>query len=543
MKNIKSFIYAVVCLAALCLQANVCAKQTGNMGAEARVEVNNAAQMVNEASLAAQVIKLEAEKAIDQAEGQLKNGKITPAEAAKIIGQNRFKISQAEEELAALTEDTIEQLGLGQRFIAGVRNVGQGAVSLARTGYIYSEEEKAIALEIIKELEARLENSENLEEQDRQELENALAEQRAIAGEAMSSTMKRFWAAVGLAGAVSGAALAARSYFTTPTGLSAEEMQKAGEEMIARADEERRMERAVEGMEYPPTFWENIKAGWSSRFPSESKQAYLERVNRNPEVNEVSGLETRSPEEQDAFAKKQWENAKESVGNAAASVQQSIANAKNAIQRGAENLNKKASDAAVAVEAKLQQAQNRLGQIPGQVSGTFLPSTRLEDVQAEGMKREGARKIAVANADNTKSPAEIRAENDAEIARKKAAKKNEKPLTKKQQEKLDRSQQGPQGGFTNKRSQADEKEKKTLQNRNITLAEPLRQAKHHLNKMQNKLDSIVTSQRSMPRGQRGGAKEDREYKKQEEAVIAAQETVNRTENEIAANKRRLAELG
>ena len=216
MKNIRNLLYMAACAVLCCLQMGVFAKNTSTSNLE-KVELVEAKKVKDEIAIAVEVVA-KADYEIKKAKKELEDKKISLVDAAKIIGENKFKRNKVQQELAARTQEAIEKVEAEEqsyldRLTAGVRGVGQGAMGLARSGWIYSEEEKAIALSIIAELEEQLKNPENLDEQEKQELQDALNEQRAIAGIAMSASMENFWVTVAVAGYVGGALLA-RQYFS-----------------------------------------------------------------------------------------------------------------------------------------------------------------------------------------------------------------------------------------------------------------------------------------------------------------------------------------
>jgi len=201
--------------------------------AEATVTVER--EKVEQAMIDTETLKTAATLAINKAREQLANGEISAVEAAKIIGEQDYRIEQANKLLAMATRravDTVEQAEVEESYasqlMSGARGLGARVLAPFKSGYGYSEEEKAIARAIIAQLNRQLEaiaqeyanktkgaateqaRTQAMNEWDtiQKEFAKAIYEQQLITGDVMSANRKLFWGAVGLAGAAIGGALA-----------------------------------------------------------------------------------------------------------------------------------------------------------------------------------------------------------------------------------------------------------------------------------------------------------------------------------------------
>ena len=200
--------------------------------AEATVAIER--EKIEEAIVDTETIKTAATLAINKAREQLAKGEISAVEAAKIIGEQDYRIEQANKLLAMEARravDSVEQAeveeGYTSQLISGARGLGERVLAPFKSGYGYTEEEKAIARSIIAQLEKQLEEiiksyefkvtatdlkvlNRSVQELDtiKQEFAKAIHEQQLITGDVMSTNRKLFWGAVGLAGAAIGTALA-----------------------------------------------------------------------------------------------------------------------------------------------------------------------------------------------------------------------------------------------------------------------------------------------------------------------------------------------
>jgi hypothetical protein len=195
-----------------------------------------------------EIIEKEATIIINKAQEQLKAGLISPIEAAKIIGEQTYRIDAAKRILNKEAKSAAEkvtqsdmQAGYLSQFSTSVYNLGARALAPLKAGYGYTEEEKEIARTIIIELEKQLElikqqykkelmkplykNPQKFVEMKKnfelqiQHISNALYEQKIITGEVMSTNRKLFWGAVAAAGAMTAGVLGYQ-YFMTPEEMS-----------------------------------------------------------------------------------------------------------------------------------------------------------------------------------------------------------------------------------------------------------------------------------------------------------------------------------
>lgn len=209
--------------------------------ADADIVINTERQKLEQAIIDTEKIKMAATLAINEAKAklakandQLTNDEISRIEAAKIIGEQNYKIEQANKNLAAFTKEAIENVEEAEAqetysfsFPLNAARIA-GTEFLEKIGYKSTAEEKAIAQFTIRELDKQLTNLnrefvqkmlEAITDQDKnkirqeyntvkQAIENEIYRQKTITEEVMSTNKKLFWTAVGLAGATVGGALA-----------------------------------------------------------------------------------------------------------------------------------------------------------------------------------------------------------------------------------------------------------------------------------------------------------------------------------------------
>jgi len=219
--------------------ASIIKKQT-----EATTEtvVAQAQNQVSTAIATTQDVTQEGQLIIEQTRQQLAAGLITPVEAAKIIGEQSYKIGAAERALKKTTEQAKKdveqsdaQSGYLSRLTTSIYNAGSRIIAPFKAGYGYSEEEKAIARAIITELETQLKmtidrykiayaqattpqeriNLQQAFELTTRALHDEIYQQKIITGEAMSTQRKLFWGTVAVAGAVAAGYLGAQYFMPT----------------------------------------------------------------------------------------------------------------------------------------------------------------------------------------------------------------------------------------------------------------------------------------------------------------------------------------
>ena len=214
-------------------------EETKAIGADEGL-INEETKKVETATLDAQKAKESANAIIAKAKNDLAAGNISLIEASKIIGEQNYKIEQANKQLAVVVDEAIEnvemveaQEGYTQKMLTGIRSIGESALAPFKAGYGYTEQEKAIARAIIEELTKqlkmqRLQYAEKMmtatqEEKNKlneelealsKQFEKEIMQQQLVTGEAMSLNRRLFWGAVGLAGAVALGA-AAKYYLGT----------------------------------------------------------------------------------------------------------------------------------------------------------------------------------------------------------------------------------------------------------------------------------------------------------------------------------------
>jgi hypothetical protein len=205
---------------------------------DADTVIDTERKKIEESMIDAEKIKTAATLMINNANAQLAKNEISAVEAAKIIGEQNYRIEQAEKMLAQIISQSVEKVqevdtqeSYMSQLVSGIQDFGARIMAPFRSGYGYTEQEKDIARAIIAELTKQLEELEGvyttkIEAADaqnkiklgnelniiKQEFDNEIYQQQLITGDAMSTNRKLFWTAVGLAGTVAGGALA-KQYF------------------------------------------------------------------------------------------------------------------------------------------------------------------------------------------------------------------------------------------------------------------------------------------------------------------------------------------
>ena len=216
--------------------------------------IAQAQNQVSTAIATTQDVTQEGQLIIEQTRQQLATGLISPVEAAKIIGEQNYKMGAAERALKKTTvqakkdvEQSDAQSGYLSRLTTNIYNTGSRVIAPFKAGYGYSEEEKSIARAIIAELETQLKmtidrykiayaqaktpqeriNLQQAFELTTRALHDEIYQQKIITGEAMSTQRKLFWGTVAVAGAVAAGYLGTQYFMptqeapVTPTELQA----------------------------------------------------------------------------------------------------------------------------------------------------------------------------------------------------------------------------------------------------------------------------------------------------------------------------------
>ncbi len=154
-----------------------------------------------------ETIKKEANIKINKARELLSQGVITSVEAAKIIGEQNYKIGAAERALKKETreaQNTVTQSDAQTSYLnqltTGMYAIGARAVAPFKAGYGYTQEEKNIARAIIKQLELQLKDE--TDPLTTQLIDNEIHKQQLITGDVMSANRRLFWGTVAVAGAL-----------------------------------------------------------------------------------------------------------------------------------------------------------------------------------------------------------------------------------------------------------------------------------------------------------------------------------------------------
>jgi hypothetical protein len=251
MKFIKKILIAAVVLAAFALHTDSFArarvtkktglakqvKQTVAPVAEpiedVEIVVSTEREKIEQAVIDTEKIKTAATLAINDANEQLAQGKMSHVDAAKIIGEQQYVIDQAKRQLAQLAGKSIEKVQDAENQESYLTQLFSGAQAakaglLEGIGYSSTAQQKAIAQAVIDELKKQLDSvstdyakkieaasnpqdkAKLLQELDtiKRDIEKEIYRQQTITEDVMSTNKKLFWSAVGLAGAAVGAALA-----------------------------------------------------------------------------------------------------------------------------------------------------------------------------------------------------------------------------------------------------------------------------------------------------------------------------------------------
>lgn len=202
----------------------------------ADIVIDNERKRIEQVTIETEKIKSIAKLMINETNEKRAKHEISGLEAAKIIGEQNYKIERADERLAALIKESIENVedaeaqaeSYMKQLIGGAQNVGARLLAPFKSGYGYTQEEKGIAQAIIKELDKQLEilgkkyeekiksvknDAEKLRlvteyNEIKQSFIQELHEQQLITGQQMSANRKLFWGAVATAGMLVGSVLA-----------------------------------------------------------------------------------------------------------------------------------------------------------------------------------------------------------------------------------------------------------------------------------------------------------------------------------------------
>lgn len=268
MKNIKDIRYVALLFLAFILTQTVCASQIYPNLYPVLDEESFVREEVLVATSIAEIKIKEAQNAINQARHNALQGRMTSAQAIKIIKEQnaeihtientlKEKINQAVEKIDAVDAQTQENYL--SSIVSGVKDLGSRAIAPFKSGYGYSKEQKEIAQNAIKgliEQQAQLTNdyekalkalqpskvirpgSEYDVLNKRYEeiiaaLNDEIYQQQVITGDLMSMERKFFWAAVATGAAVAGA------YFLAPGAAVTPEVVKEIKEKISDESNEK----------------------------------------------------------------------------------------------------------------------------------------------------------------------------------------------------------------------------------------------------------------------------------------------------------------
>lgn len=236
MNNLKKIIGLVLVSAIALVHFDSFAKNSAPMAramgqgkelrvAEANVDAVIEAQtaQVQQVTADAEKVKMDAQAAIEAAQDDVAQGKISRAKAAVIIGEQKYAIKKADETLTQVTNEAAEKVaeaeGYLSRFVTGVKSWYYGpeeAREVARARVTQLEEDLLAVedeyTELIKNARGNRNKSSLKAELEgiKVEFKNEIQKQNDIAEGRMSS--QKFWRAVGVAGAVVGSAAAYGAY-------------------------------------------------------------------------------------------------------------------------------------------------------------------------------------------------------------------------------------------------------------------------------------------------------------------------------------------
>lgn len=236
MNNLKKIIGLVLVSALALVHFDSFAKNSAPMAramgqgkelrvAEANVDAVIEAQtaQVQQVTADAEKVKMDAQAAIEAAQDDVAQGKISRAKAAVIIGEQKYAIKKADETLTQVTNEAAEKVaeaeGYLSRFVTGVKSWYYGpeeAREVARARVTQLEEDLLAVedeyTELIKNARGNRNKSSLKAELEgiKVEFKNEIQKQNDIAEGRMSS--QKFWRAVGVAGAVVGSAAAYGAY-------------------------------------------------------------------------------------------------------------------------------------------------------------------------------------------------------------------------------------------------------------------------------------------------------------------------------------------
>jgi len=260
MEFIKKIFIAAAVLAAFALYTDSFARVTKKAGlakqvkqtvapvaesaADVEIVVSTEREKIEQAVVDTEKIKTAATLAINDANEQLAQGKISYIKAAQIIGEQQYVIEQAKRQLAQLAGKSIEKVQDAENQESYLTQLLSGAQAakaglLEGIGYSSTAQQKAIAQAVIDELKSQLlilekeyakkidaasnaqDKAKLSQELDtiKRDIEKEIYRQQTITEEVTSTNKKLFWSAVGLAGAAVGAALAYQYLGTEAPGV------------------------------------------------------------------------------------------------------------------------------------------------------------------------------------------------------------------------------------------------------------------------------------------------------------------------------------
>ena len=254
MKSIKKIHYAVLALLAIAMAQTSFAAQR----IYPALDENLLREEITVATEIAEIKKNEALAVIKDVRQRALQGTISSAEAIKTIQEYNNIIIQVENELAALLNQSIEEVkasdakaGYLSSIISGAQDLATRAIAPLKSGYGYTAEQKEMARKVIDGLleqqtqltrdyelaRVKLNPGEKRVLKNRYEkiiagLNDDIYQQQLITGDVMSTERKLFWAAVAAGAAIAG--LAAGKYLLMPGEQVAPEVAQKIEEPVVQ---------------------------------------------------------------------------------------------------------------------------------------------------------------------------------------------------------------------------------------------------------------------------------------------------------------------
>jgi hypothetical protein len=229
MKIMNVFRLLVISAMVISLQQTIVAAQASKTDSVAKKEYDELNQKIS----AVTVDSEDAKNALRQIYESYWNGSMNLMNAVRKIKTEVSRVVTSKQDLKKTMEKAIEEIKEGSywnSFLSGARNLVARMTAPFKSGYGYTEDEKEIAREMIKEFEGPKETltaqyndklkklNKNILEKNIlterynaiiSQLNNEIHQQQLITGEAMSTQRKLFWATVATGVAVAGATLLA----------------------------------------------------------------------------------------------------------------------------------------------------------------------------------------------------------------------------------------------------------------------------------------------------------------------------------------------